>query len=270
MVVSEKALATAKGLLVDEGRLKPSATARFLAGFWMRVVWGYLLAPLARLRGATARRFRTYPLPEGARHKELALRYAGLLQALRPMSEGGIDVGNLPYSYACLPLPNPQAEAERVRQALFGELGVRVGVMVVDTDKTYSLGRFHITPRPKPLPGIAGLGGFATYLLCRLFKLKPRATPLALAGLELPVETALELAEAAHQARGYGAGRTQWDIAARFGVSLTGVSWDMLASIPHTPLVLIRWARRPNTSLGLRGALSGRGRACPRSSRPKS
>ena len=36
VVVSEKALATASGQIVDEATVEPSRNARFIAGFWMR------------------------------------------------------------------------------------------------------------------------------------------------------------------------------------------------------------------------------------------
>ena len=43
LVVSEKALSIATGNIVDEGNIEPSLSARFLANFWMRFVWGYYL-----------------------------------------------------------------------------------------------------------------------------------------------------------------------------------------------------------------------------------
>ena len=46
VVVSEKAISTATGNMVDESTVKPSVNAKFLARFWMRVVWGYCLGVL--------------------------------------------------------------------------------------------------------------------------------------------------------------------------------------------------------------------------------
>ena len=43
IVVSEKAISTATGNIVDETTVKPSLTAKVIAGFWMRKVWGYPL-----------------------------------------------------------------------------------------------------------------------------------------------------------------------------------------------------------------------------------
>ena len=38
------------------------------------------------------------------------------MQALKYGSEGGIDISNVPFSYACLPLKNPKEEAERIQE----------------------------------------------------------------------------------------------------------------------------------------------------------
>lgn len=254
IVISEKAISIAKGLIVDESRIQPTFSACFIASFWMRVVWGYFLGYLCHLKPRSIKRFRTYPKLEGARHKQLALSYAGLLQALRHGSEGGIDVSNLPYSYACLPLPDPRSEAERIGNYLEAKGVKGVGVMIVDTDMTYTIGSLHLSPRRTFIRGIHGFGGFLTYMLCRMVKAKARATPLALWGSKLNAEEALRLAEAAHHIRGSGAGRTAWDVSARFSVGLTEVSWSMLESIPHYPIVIcrhIRTTNRPYTQLSM-------------------
>jgi F420-0:gamma-glutamyl ligase-like protein len=112
--------------------------------------------------------------------------------------------------------------------------------MVVDTDKTSSFRNFHFTPRPKPIRGIHSCGGFVAYVIGRFFRLKRRATPLALAGRSLTVEEALNIAELANRSRGFGAGRTVWDMAERFKVDLTDVSWEMLERVKHKPVVIVR------------------------------
>jgi len=38
-----------------------------------------------------------------------------------------------------------------------------------------------------------------------------------------------------------------WDMARRFGTSLTGVTWEMLESVEHRPVVVLR---RPHHSDG--------------------
>jgi len=240
VAVSEKAISTALGDVVDEGAVRPSWTARFLAKYWMRWVWGYILGRLCHLREKTIQHLRAYPMEEGAAHKQVALEHAGLLQALMMGSEGGIDGSNLPYSYVSLPLKNAQQTAQRIREHISSVLGKKVVVMIVDTDKTYSFRTFHFTPRPKPIKGIRSFGGFLAYAIGRLFKIKRRATPIAVAGSEIPVEEALKIAEIVNRAQGFGAGRTIWDTAETFRVFVTSVTWEMLDRVKHKAIVIVR------------------------------
>jgi len=240
VTVSEKAISTSLGNLVDEKNVEPSRLARFIAKYWMRIVWPYVLGPLCHLRQKTIKFLRSYPPEEGSLHKQLALMHNGFLQALMHGSEGAIDGSNLPYSYVSLPLENAQKIAQELRQRIRSRLGKNVTVAIVDTDKTYSLKGFHFTPRPKPLKGIHSFGGFLAYVAGRSLKLKKRATPLAVAGSRITTEEALEIAKIANRTRGTGAGRTVWDMAKTFNVNLTGVTWKMLDSVKHCPIVIIR------------------------------
>lgn len=240
VVISEKAISVAMGQIIDEGGVKPSSLARFLARFWMRLVWGYFLGALCHLREINIKRLRKYPLKEGSAHKEVALRHAGFLHALMWGSEGGIDGSNLPYAYVSLPLNCAQEVAEEVREYIKAKLNRDVTVMVVDTDKTYSFRNFHFTHRLKPIKGIHTFLGFIAYVVGRSLRLKCRPTPLALAGAKMSIDLTLNIAEAAEKARGYGSGRTVWDMAEKFGVGLTGVTWDMLKRLEHKPIVVIK------------------------------
>ncbi len=244
VTVSEKAISTALGNLIDEKHFRPSWTASFLAKYWMRVVWSHILGIVCRLREKTVQRLRAYPVNEGALHKQVALAYAGFLQALMQGSEGGIDASNLPYSYASLPLKNAQQIAKEIREHVRSVLDKKVVVIIVDTDKTYSFRTFHFTPRPKPINGIHSFGGFLAYVVGRFFKMKQRATPIAVAGSKMSVEEVLKIADIANKGRGVGAGRTVWDMAERFRVPITGVTWRMLDRVEHKPIVIVR-AYRP-------------------------
>ncbi|MEM3579693.1 MAG: coenzyme F420-0:L-glutamate ligase [Candidatus Bathyarchaeia archaeon] len=240
VVISEKAIATATGNIVDESKVQPSLNAKIIAKLWMPLVWGYFLGPICHLRRKLIERLRDYPRDAGSRHKQVALQYAGLLQALMFGSEGGIDGTNLPYAYVCLPLKNAQAIAEKIQRKILEALGRKVCVIIADTDKTYSFRNFHFTPRPKPIKGIHNLGGFIAYVVGRMLKLKRRATSIAVAGRSISTEEALTIAELANRARGYGAGRTVWDMAEKFNVDLAEVSWKMLEKIKHKPIVIVR------------------------------
>ncbi|MGQ9551606.1 MAG: coenzyme F420-0:L-glutamate ligase [Candidatus Bathycorpusculaceae bacterium] len=244
IVISEKALSTALNNIVDESTVKPSFSAKIISELWMQIVWGRFLGRLCQLRETTLQRLREYPTMLGSRHKQLALQYAGFLQTLMFGSEGGIDGSNLPYSYVSLPLKNADEIAEIIRHQIWLKLKKKIRVMIVDTDKTYSFRNFHFTPRPKPMKGIVSAGGIISYLFGRMFKLKRRATPLAVAGCEISVEEALEIAEIANRLRGPGAGRTVWDMSEKFKVALTAVSWEMLAEVKHKPIVIVRRIER--------------------------
>jgi len=240
VTVSEKAVSTALGNIIDEKTVEPSSLARFIAKYWMRIVWPYILGPLCRLRWKTIQFLRSYPAEEGSRHKQLAMEQSGFMQALMFGSEGAIDGSNLPYSYVALPLDNAKEIACQLREKIMSKLGKNVSVVIVDTDKTYTIMGFHFTPRPKPLKGIHSIGGFLAYVAGRSLKLKKRATPLAVAGSSMSVEEAIEIAKLANRKRGSGAGKTVWDMTQNFDVGLNDVTWEMLRSVKHRPIVIIR------------------------------
>jgi F420-0:gamma-glutamyl ligase-like protein len=242
-VVSEKAIATASNNVVDENRVRPSLSAKLIAKYWMRIVWGYFLGPLCHFQERLLKRLREYPFEIGSRHKQVALQHAGLLQALMFGSEGGIDGSNLVYSYVSLPLKNADELAQKIRKQIWSTLQKKVFVIIADTDKTYSFRNFHFTPRPKPIKGIHSLGGFISYVIGRMLRLKRQATPIAVTGCQISAEKALEIAEVANRARGFGAGRTVWDMAEKFKVELTEVSWEMLETVKHKPIVIVRSKR---------------------------
>ncbi len=244
VVVSEKAISTSLNNIVNENKVKPSSCAELIAKYWMQIVWGYLLGPLCHFRERLLQYLREYPVEMGSRHKQVALQEAGLLQALVFGSEGGIDGSNLAYAYVSLPLSSADEIAEKIRRQIRLRLGKNVLVLIVDTDKTYSFRNFHFTARPTPIKGIHSFGGFITYVIARMFKLKKRPTPIALVGCKTSVEEALKIANIANRVRGFGSGKTVWDMAEKFKVGLTGVSWEMLETVKHKPIVIVRKSRR--------------------------
>jgi F420-0:gamma-glutamyl ligase-like protein len=248
VVISEKALSTALGNILDESEVRPSFNAKLISRLWMPLVWGYFLGVLCRFGPRLLRRLRGYPFEAGSRHKQVALQQAGLLQALMWGSEGGIDGSNLPYSYVSLTLDNTYELAEEVHRQIWLKLKKQVFVIIVDTDKTYSFRNFHFTPRPKPMKGIRSFGGVAAYVIGRAFRFRKRPTPLAVAGGELQAKEALKIANIADKARGPGSGATVWDMAARFNVAVTGLTWEMLSKLRHKPIVLVRKETRLQSS----------------------
>jgi len=239
-VVSEKALAIATCEIVDESNVIPTRNARFIAGFWMRIMWGYPLGFLCGFGHRLLKRLREYPLESGSKHKQVALEQAGLLGALLFGSEGGIDGSNLAYSYVSLPLSNADELAQKIQIQIHRQLGKHVCVVIADTDKTYRFRNFYFTPRPSPLKGIYSFGGVFSYVLGRMLGLKRSSTPLAVAGCRLSAGEALTITNIADRARGPGSGATVWDMAARFKVDIDLVTWEMLGSVAHKPLVIVR------------------------------
>lgn len=239
IAISEKAISVATGRVVDEVQVRPGLVAKFLARIWNRLIWGYAIGPLCHMKRKTLWRLRHYPIPQGEAHKQVALRYGGFLQALLHYSEAGIDVTNLPYALASLPLRKPEEMAQRVRMAVKKKCGREISVILVDTDKTYSGHAFHITSRPTAVKGIRHLG-LAAVVVGRLLHWKPQATPVAISGRGFFAEEALTLADLADKAMGHGTGSTVWDMARRFHVDFAHVTWEMLERVPHYPIVMIR------------------------------
>ena len=170
------------------------------------------------------------------------LQYAGFLQSLLFGSEGGIDGSNLPYSLVSLPLTDASYVAEEINLAIEKNLRKKVTVLIADTDKTYSFRNFHFTPRPQAIKGIWCFGGVFSYVAAKLLRLRRRPTPISVSGVSISVEEALAITNVSDRARGPGSGSTVWDMAARFKVATSEVSWDMLNMIKHKPIVIVRRA----------------------------
>lgn len=245
VVLSEKALMVAFGQIFDESKIKPSIFTKIFTYLWMRIVWGWILGYVCRLKPSTIQWLKTYPLREGSTHKQLTLKTVGLLQTLKPTSEGGIDGSNLPYNLVVLPMKNLQTKTVYLKNKLAEKLGVNLTVMVVDSDRTYILRSkkisLKLSTRKTCYKEILNMG-FLAYLIGRMFKqfFKPNATPLTIAGEKLPVEKALIIAEIADRVRGFGAGRTVFEMAKNLNTTIDGVTWKMLGKIKHYPVVVVR------------------------------
>lgn len=249
VIVSEKALAIATGNYIDESSINASLTAKIISRFWMRIIWGYILGTLCHLGKKLIQRLKEYPIDEGSQHKQVVLQRKGFWQALMWGSEGGIDGSNMPYAYVCLPLETPYKMANEISQKILKILKKRIFLIIVDTDKTYTFKNFRFTPHPKPMQGIQSYGGWIAYLIGRVLRLKKKSTPLAIGGGNINVEKALSIANIADRIRGAGSGATVWDMVARFKVKNTEISWNMLESLNHKPIVIIRERENNNTNL---------------------
>ncbi|MEM2740405.1 MAG: hypothetical protein QXQ29_06360 [Candidatus Bathyarchaeia archaeon] len=240
LVISEKAVATALGYLVDESKLEPGLPARILARVWIPVFWGYILGVLCSLKPTTLIKLRVYPYIDGARHKEAAIRFVGPIAALKHFSEGGLDVNNLPYSYASIPLPRCRAYevASKIRGKLVDRYGLDLTVVIVDSDHTFSWRSIHISSR-QSVDGIINLSTLG-FIIGASLRWKARPTPIAISGSYSSLEEVLEVCRVADRAMGYGLGRDIWDASSRFDIQLTGLTWDILMMHPHKPYALVR------------------------------
>jgi F420-0:gamma-glutamyl ligase-like protein len=239
IALSEKAVATASGNIFDEAKVNPGMVAKFLAGFWTRRLWAGPLGKLTRLKQQTRENLAMYP-DEGAAHKQTAIWHVGLLQSLRHYSEGGIDASNLPYTYVSLPISQPIKVADKIRESIRDQMGKDVTVMIMDGDTTYSWRNLHLAPRNVDTPGLIHFGGVFTFIIGRVCRLKARQTPIAVSGEKINPDRALWFAKLFHRLCGGGAGRTVWSMSSKMETSLTGVTWEMMDSVDHFPVTLIR------------------------------
>ncbi|RLE49752.1 MAG: hypothetical protein DRJ33_07950, partial [Candidatus Methanomethylicota archaeon] len=233
--ISEKAISTALGRLVDERCVKAPWAMKLFIKIWVKGVWAYFLSKICHLRKETVEKLRAYPVELGARHKVVALRYSGVLACLKHFSEGGIDASNLPYSYVALPLDNPSI-AENIRRALRAD----ITVAIIDGDSTFKLGNMFLSTRKSYVKGVRSLGAFLTYVICRALRAEEYPTLVAVVGRKVELSWLMELARKAAMEMKSQLGRTAWDVAKHFGVSLDQVTWRMLMSAEHKPIAIAK------------------------------
>jgi F420-0:gamma-glutamyl ligase-like protein len=248
VVVSEKALSAALGRLYDESSIESDLFSRFMTYLTTRILWGSLLGPVCKLSPETLCLLKRYPLTDGARHKKLALRLGGPLQALKPTSEAGIDTTNVPGYLVSLPLEKPFEVAREIRKHIAERLKVNVRVVIADSDKCYRLKpipKLILTSRETRLPSSANLG-FLSFLLARAFNrlFSPYATPLGFSPQDVDLDELLIVSELADRARGPGAGRTILEVEKKLGVKATEITWETLNSLPHYPVVVVKKVKR--------------------------
>ncbi|HTX61318.1 MAG TPA: coenzyme F420-0:L-glutamate ligase, partial [Methanobacterium sp.] len=177
LVISETPIAVSQGRIVDESEFKPSLTSVLLADVWSKYVWGYILGPLFKIKIRTIKNLRKLP-KEARNHKQLIIDYYGLKHALKPASEAGVDLSNVPGTYVCLLPENPQWVVKDISTRIRSFYGRDVTVMIIDTDATYRLGKTKFTSIPLAIPGIKKDMGIFGYLLGRIGKIQG-PTPLA-------------------------------------------------------------------------------------------
>ncbi|WP_457612245.1 coenzyme F420-0:L-glutamate ligase [Methanocaldococcus sp.] len=239
IVLSEKMVSTSEGNFIDESKYKPSILA-YLAYYWSKYIWGYILGKIFRLKEEKIKNLRSMPKNESLRHKQMIIEELGFLYALKPYAEGGIDLTNVPGTYAC-PLPKePEKWAKMLREEIKKEFNVNVNVMVSDTDATYRIFNFYFTALPYAIEGIKPLGFFG-YLLGRvaeLFKIGGFAgcTPLAVAGEKLEIEKLVRIAFISD--RVHITTKNVGEILKKYKTYI--ITEEILEKIDHTPVVIVK------------------------------
>ncbi|MDI9624203.1 MAG: coenzyme F420-0:L-glutamate ligase [Methanothermobacter sp.] len=239
LVISETPVAISQGRIVDESKYEPSFLAFLLAEVWSKYIWGYLLGPLFGVKKRTIRNLRRLP-KEARAHKEVVLRYYGIKHALKPGSEAGIDLSNLPGTLVALLPENPRGVSEDIARNIQDGYGKDVTVIIIDTDATYKLMGCYFTPLPCAVDGIKSDTGFWGYLLGR-FSNTILPTPIA-ASKRISIDMILEIAKVAEN---YHKNReehieTVYDMERIFKEEKDKITIRSLESIEHVPALIIR------------------------------
>jgi F420-0:gamma-glutamyl ligase-like protein len=239
LVISETPVSISQGRLVDESNFKPSLKAIFLADVWSKYLWGYILGPVFRIKNRTIKNLRKLP-PESRSHKEVVLKYYGLKHALKPASEAGIDLSNVPGTMVSLLPKNPGQVAQELSMKIKKEWEKEVLVMIIDTDVTYQLAGKKFTCLPIAIDGIISNTGIFGYLMGRFGKIAG-PTPLGTSS-KISVEKALKIATVAedYQKSLEGHLETVYSMKNEFGEDITHITIDMLDSLTHTPAVIVK------------------------------
>jgi F420-0:gamma-glutamyl ligase-like protein len=239
LVISETPISVSQGRLVDESEFEVSIFSFFLADIWSKYLWGYILGPIFRIKKRTIKNLRKLP-PEARVHKKVILEYYGLKHALKPASEAGVDLSNVPGTMVSLLPDDPGGVSRDISNKILKDLKIRVTVMIIDTDASYEIMGKLFTSLPIALDGIKSDLGFFGYLLGR-FGTLIGPTPL---GISTPVKLDLVL-KIAKIAENYHKNNeknieTIYDMENNLKGNIKGVTVEMLDSMEHTPAIIVR------------------------------
>lgn len=239
LVISETPISVSQGRLVDESEFKSSISSYILADIWSKYLWGYLFGPIFRIKTRTIKNLRKLP-PDARVHKRVILEYYGWKHALKPASEAGVDLSNVPGTLVSLLPDKPEDVVSDISNRIKTELGIEVTVMIIDTDASYEFMGRKFTSLPIALDGIRSDLGFFGYLLGRFAKILG-PTPLAVSKPQ-NIDKALQIAKIAetfHKGNENDI-ETVYDMKNRFHGDISEVTVDMLDSIDHTPAIIVR------------------------------
>ena len=239
LVIAETPISVSQGRLVDEADYTPSLKATFLATYWSKYLWGYVLGPLLGIKERTIKNLRKLP-EESKRHKEVVLQLYGWKHALKPASEAGIDLSNAPGTCVSLLPENPEKVAKEISEDIKNKTNNTITTLIIDTDATYRRGNKYFTGLPIAIPGIEADKGVFGYTLGQLSE-NLGSTPLG-CSREIDVDEAIEIANVAedYQKSLSTAMETIYSVKDVLDSDTHEVTVESLDSIIHTPAVLIR------------------------------
>lgn len=239
LVISETPISVSQGRLVDESEFQPSILSFILADLWSKYLWGYLLGPVFRIKSRTIKNLRKLP-PEARAHKKVILEYYGLKHALKPASEAGVDLTNVPGTLVSLLPEDPQGVSHDISTRILRDLSLDVTVMIIDTDASYQILGRKFTSLPIALKGIRSDLGIFGYLLGRFAEILG-PTPLGVSR-PLKLDKALKIAKIAEDFHKNNEKdiETVYDMKNIFEGDINGVTVEMLDSVEHTPAIIVR------------------------------
>jgi F420-0:gamma-glutamyl ligase-like protein len=238
LVIAENPISVSQGRLIDESEYIPSLKAKFLAFVWSKYIWGYILGPIFSIKKRTIKNLKQLP-PQAAQHKEVVLQLYGLKHALKPASEAGIDLSNVPGTYVSLLPENPEKVAIDISIQLKKISRKDVKVLIVDTDATYKIRDIYFTGLPIAIPQIKSNKGVWAYILGQIVK-NPSSTPIA-SSSPINLKEALKIANISeeYQKSLKTNMATIYDMKEKLSKD-DEVNLDDLNSITHTPATIIR------------------------------
>ena len=239
LVIAETPISVSQGRLVDEADYTPSLKATFLATYWSKYFWGYVLGPILGIKERTIKNLRKLP-EESKRHKEVVLQLYGWKHTLKPASEAGIDLSNAPGTCVSLLPENPEKVAKEISEEIKNKTSNTITTLIIDTDATYRRGNKYFTGLPIAIPGIEADKGVFGYTLGQLSE-NLGSTPLG-CSREIDVDEAIEIANVAedYQKSLSTAMETIYSVKDVLDSDTHEVTVESLDSIIHTPAVLIR------------------------------
>ena len=239
LVIAETPISVSQGRLVDEADYTPSLKATFLATYWSKYFWGYVLGPILGIKERTIENLRKLP-EESKRHKEVVLQLYGWKHALKPASEAGIDLSNAPGTCVSLLPENPEKVAKEITEEIKNKTNNTITTLIIDTDATYRRGNKYFTGLPIAIPGIEADKGVFGYTLGQLSE-NLGSTPLG-CSRDIGVDEAIEIANVAedYQKSLSTAMETIYSVKDVLDSDTHEVTVESLDSIIHTPAVLIR------------------------------